>query len=58
MLGPAASLRASLSRDKAAVHFPRCVDSEAPGPFISFFMEVDVVMEHNSKDPEAKLEDA
>lgn len=58
MLGPAASLRASLSRDEAALHLPRCVHSEAPGPFISFFIEVDVAMEHKSKDPEAKLEDA
>lgn len=34
-----------------------CVHSEAPGPFISFFIEVDVATEHRSKDPEAKEED-
>lgn len=28
------------------------------GPFISFFIEVDVAMEHKSKDPEANEEDA
>ena len=33
-----------------------CVHSEAPGPFISFFIEVDVVSEHKARPGNKKEE--
>lgn len=35
-------------REKGGCVYCECVHSEAPGPFISFFIEVDVVREHKA----------
>lgn len=51
---PPASPPPSQPRRGGGCVYHECVHSEAPGPFISFFIEVDVSMEHKGKDPEAK----
>lgn len=54
-LAPSLPLSAETRRRRV---YCECVHSEATGPFISFFIEVDVATEHKSKDPEANEEDA